>query len=213
MNKVFCQTCKRMVPSGPYCDNCGASFHNYTSQQQTGTPAPWQQSHPPAHQQRNKKPLPFGYKILGVCFGLIVLFAIIGGLIDKQKPVPVATPSNTTPETATAPRTNQPTELDQERTQYMRRFFYEGFGGAGNPKFAASWYKNIKQMTVIGDTATVIVDLPADSDGMRSARELCGMILGNSRGERIAVTTINMVDKSGKTLSSCIWTPSGPKIR
>ena len=122
MNNVFCSSCKQMVAPGPYCNNCGASFHQSATQPQSGIPPQpqqvshppnWQQPYPPGLQQRTKKPMPVGYKILGIgCLGLFVLFVvlgIIGAISDKRKQAPegsapvASTPSNATPGATTAP--------------------------------------------------------------------------------------------------------------
>lgn len=121
MNNIFCPSCKKMVAPGPFCNNCGAPFHQPSTNPQADTPTQsqpspqqptWQQPYA-QYQQPTKKPLSKGLKILGIgCAGLFVLFVIlgiIGALLDKEKPdtktnpPATSTPSNTSSESVSVP--------------------------------------------------------------------------------------------------------------
>jgi hypothetical protein len=119
MNKVFCQSCNRMVALGPFCDTCGRPLHHSTTQSQTApqsrpypqTSQPFtRQPYPTGYQQPTKKPMPTGLIFLGIGAIGVACFVILERAETSASPPATSTPSNKPADSA---KSAQPTAPDQ----------------------------------------------------------------------------------------------------
>lgn len=87
-----------------------------------------------------------------------VLFTF--GIIIAPSPSPTSQEQKTPQEQAAIAEKQT---KEQEVSKALATYLYENFGGAGNPKYATSWYSSIERITVrfvSSDTVDVTVNTP-----------------------------------------------------
>jgi len=88
-------------------------------------------------------------------------------------------------------------KTDEPRSEAIRRYLADIFGVPG---FKASWYDNITDVEVAGDTATIKTNL---SGGDEKIIALCGVISGfiySQLNVELGIRKLKIIGSSGKVL-------------
>ena len=88
-------------------------------------------------------------------------------------------------------------KTDDSRSEAIRKYLADIFGGPG---VKTSWYDNITDVEVRGDTATIKTNLPAGDEKIIA---VCGVVSGfiySQLNEHLGIRKVKILGNSGKVL-------------
>jgi hypothetical protein len=121
--------------------------------------------------------------------------------VRRQRPRARRSPRPDRPRERTSPpQEPSPSLTGPEASARVERLLRERYGGGAGEK--ASWYDNIRGVSVSNSTTTITTDLDDDAEGRRLAEQICTAVIGSIPG----ATDIVRVTASSKeiTLKKCV---------